>query len=69
MYHAITMSNSHFQESISPCLWTKKMQKKLLTFQEPKEVSCGRCLYEDKQKDAKVLNTKQWESYVLALIS
>lgn len=43
--------------------------KETVTFQEPKEVSCGRCLYEDKQKDAKVLNTKQWESYVLALIS
>lgn len=43
--------------------------KETLTFQEPKEVSCGRCLYEDKQKGVKVLNTKQWESYILALIS
>lgn len=43
--------------------------KETVTFQEPKEVSCGRCVYEDKQKDVIVLNTKQWESYTLALTS
>lgn len=32
--------------------------KETLTFQEPKEVSCGRCLYEDKAERRKSLENQ-----------